>query len=143
MMGHPAFDLDWNLVRTFVAVAKAGSLAAGARRLGISHPTAARHIQQLEDSIGVALFSRTGQGLVLNEAGQGLSNAAAVMHSSALAFQAASDSVRARPVERVRVSVAQILGDGCSRVRPEGNRSAGGLSGGLLQRAAGCPHLDA
>jgi len=111
MMGHPAFDLDWNLVRTFVAVAKAGSLAGGARSLGITHPTAARHIQQLEESLGVSLFSRTSQGLVLNEAGLGLSNAAMEMHSSALAFQAASDSVRARPVERVRVSVAEILGD--------------------------------
>ncbi len=111
MQGHPAFDLDWNLVRTFVAVAQAGSLSNGARTLGISHPTAARHVQQLEESLGLALFSRTGQGLVLNEAGEALHTTAAVMHKNALALQAVSDSFRAAPVTRVRLSVAEILAE--------------------------------
>jgi DNA-binding transcriptional LysR family regulator len=109
--GHPAFDLDWNLVRTFVAVARAGSLAAGARSLGITHPTAARHIQLLEDALGMTLFSRTGQGLVLNDAGKCLDDSAQVMHKSALAFQAASDTMREQPVDRVRISVAEILAE--------------------------------
>ena len=109
MDGHPAFDLDWNLVRTFVAVAREGSLAGGARSLGIAHPTAARHIQNLEDSLGVMLFSRTTQGLVLNDAGSCLDQAARVMHKSALAFQAASDTMREQPVQRVRISVAELL----------------------------------
>ena len=111
MMVHPAFDLDWNLVRTFVAVARAGSLAAGARSLGITHPTAARHVAQLEESLGMALFSRTAQGLVLNDAGVHLDQAARLMHESALAFQAKSDAMRERPVERVRVSVAELLAE--------------------------------
>ena len=109
MDGHPAFDLDWNLVRTFVAVAREGSLAGGARSLGIAHPTAARHIQSLEDSLGMMLFSRTTQGLVLNDAGECLDQAARVMHKSALAFQAASDTMREQPVQRVRISVAELL----------------------------------
>lgn len=111
MMAHPAFDLDWNLVRTFVAVANSGSLAGGARQLGITHPTAARHIQQLEQSLGVSLFSRTSKGLVLNEAGMRLDDAARVMHASALAFQAATDRMRHVPVSRVRVSVAEMIGE--------------------------------
>jgi len=111
MLGHPGFDLDWNLVRTFVAVARAGSLAAGARSLGITHPTAARHIQQLEEALSMALFSRTTQGLVLNKAGERLDTAAQVMHKSALAFQATSDSLRELPASRVRISVAEILAE--------------------------------
>ncbi len=110
-MEHPAFGLDWNLVRTFVAVARAGSLAAGARCLGITHPTAARHVQQLEESLGVSLFSRTAQGLILNDAGTRLDADARTMHESALAFQAASDRVRARRIQRVRVSVAEMLAE--------------------------------
>ncbi len=111
MQGHPAFELDWNLVRTYVAVAQAGSLARGAKSLGISHPTAARHIQQLEEALGLALFSRTAQGLLLNEAGQALLDTAQVMHKNALELRAVSDSFRAAPVTRVRVSVAEILAE--------------------------------
>lgn len=110
-MRHPAFDLDWNLVRTFVAVAGAGSLAAGARSLGITHPTAARHVQLLEESLGVSLFTRTTQGLVLNDTGSKLNEAAQRMHDSALQFQATTDGMRASPVSRVRISVAPILAD--------------------------------
>ena len=111
MEGHPAFDLDWNLVRTYVAVAQAGSLARGARTIGISHPTAAKHVQQLEVALGVTLFSRTAQGLSLNEAGAALLENAQVMHKNALALRAQSESYRSAPVSRVRVCVAEILAE--------------------------------
>ena len=111
MNGHPAFDLDWNLVRTFVAVAQGGSLSAGARAIGITHPTAARHIQQLEESLGMSLFSRTGQGLMLNDAGARLDATARVMHDSALAFKSASDGMREQPLQRVTISVADVLAE--------------------------------
>ncbi len=111
MMGHPAFQLDWNLVRTFCAVAGAGSLAAGARDLDITHPTAARHIQSLEENIGLSLFTRTGKGLVLNEAGEKLRHTAHDMHDRALAFQSITDGMQARDVGRVRVTVAETLAE--------------------------------
>jgi DNA-binding transcriptional LysR family regulator len=111
MNGHPAFDLDWNLVRTFVAVGQGGSLAAGARAIGITHPTAARHIQQLEENLGMSLFNRTAQGLLLNEAGVRLDAAARIMHDSALAFKSASDGMRERPLQRVTISVADVLAE--------------------------------
>lgn len=111
MMAHPAFDLDWNLVRTFVAVGRSGSLAAGARCLGITHPTAARHIQQLEETLGMSLFSRTAKGLVLNDAGKRLDTSARVMHDSAMAFQATSEAVRESPLQRVTLSVGDVLAE--------------------------------
>ena len=108
---HPAFDLDWNLVRSFVAVARAGSLAGGARTLGITHPTIARHVQQLEEQLGFALFSRTGQGLQLNEPGSKLKAAAEHMHDSALAFQSVTDVVRDNPVGRLRLGVSEVFAE--------------------------------
>ncbi|MEM7080721.1 MAG: LysR family transcriptional regulator [Pseudomonadota bacterium] len=110
-MGHPAFELDWNLVRTFVAVARAGSLAAGARDLDITHPTAARHVQQLEEALGMTLFSRTSKGLSLNEAGTTLLSRAEAMHTSALEFQSLTDSMRRQPLPRIRISVSDILAE--------------------------------
>ncbi len=62
-------SLDWNLLRTFVAVANQGSLAGAARSLGLAHPTVARHIQQLEDALELVLFDRRTSGLALNDTG--------------------------------------------------------------------------
>lgn len=54
---------DWSLWRSFSAVIADGSLSAAARRLGLSQPTLGRHIEALEQSLGVSLFDRTLQGL--------------------------------------------------------------------------------
>lgn len=39
-------DVDWGLYRTFLAVIEEGSLSGAARRLGLTQPTIARHIDQ-------------------------------------------------------------------------------------------------
>jgi DNA-binding transcriptional LysR family regulator len=54
---------DWDLIRTFLALIKEGSLSAAARALGISQPTVGRQLDALEDQLGL-LFTRTPQGLV-------------------------------------------------------------------------------
>ena len=54
---------DWALWRSFAAVVAEGSLSAAARKIGYSQPTLGRHIETLEQQLGVALFDRTLQGL--------------------------------------------------------------------------------
>ncbi len=56
-------DPDWALWRSFAAVVAEGSLSAAARRIGYSQPTLGRHIETLEQQLGVLLFDRTLQGL--------------------------------------------------------------------------------
>ena len=111
MSKHPAFQLDWNLVRTFLAVVKGGSLAAGANILAITHPTAARHIAELERQLGMGLFTRTTKGLKLNEAGGRLERYARSMQDCAHAFTQQSERLRVEPMSVVRLSVAQMLAD--------------------------------
>lgn len=106
-----ASQLDWNLVRTFIAVADQGSLARAARFLGLAHPTVARRIQQLEDSLGVQLFERTASGLAINEAGLRLAEVGRRMHKDALAFEAVSESVRTTTSGTVRITIAEVLMD--------------------------------
>ena len=108
---HPAYQLDWNLVRTFVAVVDSGSLAAAARRMGLSHPTVARHVQLLEQNLGVDLFDRTSSGLSINEAGTRLAEAASRMQRDAIAFEAVSDTVKTSTVGTARITVAEILAE--------------------------------
>jgi DNA-binding transcriptional LysR family regulator len=54
---------DWALWRSFGAVVEHGSLSAAARSLGLSQPTLGRHVEALEQALGVNLFERTLQGL--------------------------------------------------------------------------------
>ena len=54
---------DWDLYQSLHAVLQGGSLSAAARTLGLSQPTVGRHIEQLEQALGLPLFTRSPQGL--------------------------------------------------------------------------------
>jgi Transcriptional regulator len=45
--------MDWDLCKTFVAVAETRSFAAAARQLRSSHPTVGRKIAELEGQLGI------------------------------------------------------------------------------------------
>ncbi|MGW7469124.1 LysR family transcriptional regulator [Streptomyces xantholiticus] len=57
---HPA---DLNLLRTFLAVYRAGSFTAAAPLLGLSQPTVTTQIRTLERQTGRALFERLPRGV--------------------------------------------------------------------------------
>ncbi len=63
---------EWNLWRSFGAVVRHGSLSAAAKSLGLSQPTLGRHVQTLENELGMPLFSRTLRGLEANRDALGL-----------------------------------------------------------------------
>ena len=51
--------LDWNDLRLFLAVARGGGLARGAKAVRASAPTLGRRIMALERALGVQLFERS------------------------------------------------------------------------------------
>jgi len=55
---------NWDDVRLFLAVARAGSLGVAARRLALDTSTVSRRLASLEEELGARLFERTRQGLV-------------------------------------------------------------------------------
>ena len=59
---------DWSHWRSFEAVVTHGSLSAAARHLGLSQPTLGRHIENLEQQLGIGLFERSLKGLRPTEA---------------------------------------------------------------------------
>ena len=61
--------LDWNDVRTFLAVAECGSLNAAARLLGMTQPTISRRMEEFEYRLRAKLFERSSRGIMLTEAG--------------------------------------------------------------------------
>src|SRR5262249_48976977 len=65
-------SVNWDDLKVFLAVASAGSLAGGARRLGVSQATTWRRIRALEDAMKVTLFERKASGYVITPVGSKL-----------------------------------------------------------------------
>lgn len=81
-------DLDF-----FAAVATSPSLAAAARRLGVSPPAVTQRLQDLERRVGVRLVHRTGRTLALTEEGLLLADGAG---SIIAALGTLTDQIQAR-----------------------------------------------
>lgn len=65
-----ANTLNFHHLRYFWAVARTGSLARASRELGITPQTVSTQLRELEDSIEVRLFDRSGRRLALTDAGR-------------------------------------------------------------------------
>lgn len=64
--------MNWDDLRVFLAVARAGSLTAAAPSLRLDPATLSRRITRLEDALGVALFVKSAQGYALTGRGHHL-----------------------------------------------------------------------
>lgn len=62
--------LDWTDIRYFAELCRSRSLSAAARRLGVTHATVGRRVTDLEDALGVALFTRRDGAFVLTAEGE-------------------------------------------------------------------------
>ncbi|TYC63363.1 LysR family transcriptional regulator [Rhodobacterales bacterium] len=65
-------NLDSDLLRTFVAVAEAGSVTDGAARIHRSQSATSLQIKRLEAILGQPVFDRHGRGVALSDTGQKL-----------------------------------------------------------------------
>jgi DNA-binding transcriptional LysR family regulator len=63
---------QWDDLRLFLAVARAGKLLAAARLLGLDHTTVARRLTAFEEAIGTRLLDRSPRGAALTAAGRAL-----------------------------------------------------------------------
>lgn len=62
--------MELRQLRYFLAVTREGSLSRAAAILGISQSMLTRHIQMLEEELGLPMLYRNGHGVSLTEAGQ-------------------------------------------------------------------------
>lgn len=101
---------SWDVYRTFLAVICDGSLTTAARRIGVTQPTAGRHIQALEAAIGVRLFTRLPSGLIPTEAAHRLRPYAEAMSAAATALERASSGNTREESGVVRLTAAELIG---------------------------------
>lgn len=76
-------SINWDDLRIFLSVARAGGLSAAARQLGISVPTAGRRMLALEEATAQSLFLRSQSGYALTKEGEVLFSKARSMEAAA------------------------------------------------------------
>ncbi|ATB31786.1 LysR family transcriptional regulator [Melittangium boletus] len=78
---------NWDDLKVFLAVARAGSLVGAAKAVGQTQPTMGRRLYALEEAVGHKLLSRTAEGFSLTQAGTAVLAHAERMEEEALAFE--------------------------------------------------------
>jgi DNA-binding transcriptional LysR family regulator len=102
-------DPGWELWRSFLAVARAGSLSSAARALGVAQPTVGRHVDALEEALGVPLFTRSPQGFRPTDAGAALVPQAEAMAAAAGSLLRSASAARDDDGGVVRVAASEIV----------------------------------
>lgn len=107
---HKRMDnLDWTLLRSFLAVAEAGSLSAAAKVLGLTQPTLGRHVAELEAQLAAPLFTRVPRGLQPTEAALALIPAAQDMRAAAARLALAAAGHQETLAGTVRLTASRVV----------------------------------
>ena len=64
--------MDIRQLKAFLAIAEAKTFTAGAKATNITQAAISMQIRQLEDEVGLPLFTRTPRRVLLTEAGEHL-----------------------------------------------------------------------
>jgi DNA-binding transcriptional LysR family regulator len=96
-------------LRVFVEVARAGSLSAAARSLGVAISAVSKRLSALEAALGVRLLTRSPRGMQLTEAGRVLAERAPAALGEVDAAFAAARERGAAPAGVLRVSAPVTL----------------------------------
>lgn len=81
--------MDWDDVRSFLAIARARSLSGAARELGVRQSTMSRRLEALEAKAGARLLQRTPRGYELTALGEAVLGNAERMEAEAIAVERA------------------------------------------------------
>ena len=100
----------WELFRTFLEVARDGSLSGAARKLALTQPTVGRHIDALEAALGLSLFSRSPQGLTATPAALELVGYAEAMAAASAALRRTASSGAQTDRGTVRITASEMIG---------------------------------
>lgn len=101
--------MDWGDLRFVLAVARAGTLAAAARRLGVNQTTVARRLEAAETALGTRLFERVDGALHPTASGEEAIARASQVEEDVEALALGIGGADAEPAGLVRVSTVPVL----------------------------------
>lgn len=102
--------MNWDDVRIFLAVARAGQFLAAARRLGLNHATVSRRVAALESALNTGLFHRNTTGTELTPAGERFLAVAERMEAEMIAARAEIAGEGERVAGTVRIGAPDGFG---------------------------------
>jgi DNA-binding transcriptional LysR family regulator len=102
--------LDWEDLKTFLAIARTGNLSAAGRALRVSQTTMGRRLALLEGRAGAKLLQRTPRGFVLTPAGERILADVETMEAHALAAERAISGEDSRLEGLVRITTVETFG---------------------------------
>ena len=100
--------LDWDDLRFFLELCRAGSRAGAARKLRVDETTVARRLERLERELGAPLVERSPGRIALTSAGEIARTSAERMEDPALAVE--RQSADPQLSGRVRIAAPEMLG---------------------------------
>ncbi|KQQ01284.1 MULTISPECIES: LysR family transcriptional regulator [unclassified Rathayibacter] len=98
--------MDLQQIRTFLAVAEELHFGRAAERLNMAQPPVSRSVQQLERSLGVALFDRSTRRVALTAVGESLVDPARAVLDAADRFRATAKAAAKGEIGHVRFAYA-------------------------------------
>lgn len=101
--------LDWDDLRSFLALARHGSLSGAARALGVKQTTMGRRLAAMEARAGAPLVDRTQQGLAPTPMGAAILANAERMEAEALAVDRIITGCDVRLEGLVRITTVETL----------------------------------
>lgn len=101
--------IGWDDLRTLLAVAEQGSLAAAARSLGVNASTVFRRVKEFEEAHGLRLFDRLASGYQLTPGGEELLAAAREMKAVVSELERKLAGQDLRPEGELRVTTTDTL----------------------------------
>ena len=101
--------MNWDDLRFVLALARAGTLAGAARRLGVNQTTVARRLAALETVLGARLFERIDGTLRPTEAGEAAIAHAADVEEDVKALECRAGKEDSAPAGQVRLSAVPVL----------------------------------
>ncbi|HZQ63148.1 MAG TPA: LysR family transcriptional regulator [Casimicrobiaceae bacterium] len=113
--------MDFNQLRSFIAVAKHGHLTRASESLHLSQPALSGQIKALEETLGVMLFRRAPSGMILTPSGQVLLEQAEQVMNAVQDFRTRADGLRG--VLTGHLTLGTVLDPGTLRVGELLNRA--------------------
>jgi DNA-binding transcriptional LysR family regulator len=101
--------LDWDDLRVFLAVQRAGTLARAAAELSVNPTTVGRRVAALEEKLSVRLFDRRAEGWLPTSAARDLVAHAEQMEREAIAVEREIAGADLKLAGTVRVTATEML----------------------------------
>ena len=105
-----ANEPNWDLYRSFLSVLTEGSLSGAARTLGLTQPTVGRHIDALEQSLSLSLFTRSQSGFIPTDAAHALQSYAETLAATSSALLRAASGLGHGEIKgTVRITASEVV----------------------------------